>query len=136
MNLHKRELQDTNKLQAFIKTTLSLLAIGSLSTIASAETKVVGYIPTWVDMGAIVDRTDLTKLTHLNLAFMSPTASGATLNGANPACMDNTSASTINYVVQKAHQAGVKVLVSLAGGGIPSCSGNWETLLNSSNHTS
>jgi GH18 family chitinase len=133
MNLHKRELQDPNKLRAFIKMTMGLLAIGSLSTIASAETKVVGYIPTWVDMGAIVDRTDLTKLTHLNLAFMSPTSTGATLNGANPACMDGTTASTINYVVQKAHQAGVKVLVSLAGGGIPSCSGNWETLLNSTN---
>lgn len=118
-----------------ILSSVAVCTLGMLSTAVNAQTKVVGYIPTWVNMTAVVDRTELNKLTHINLAFMNPTAAGATLNGANPACMDGTSASTINYVVQKAHQAGVKVLVSLAGGGIPACSGNWETLLQPANRT-
>jgi GH18 family chitinase len=117
------------------KMAAALLAASLLSTNAQADTKVIGYLPTWVDMSAVLDRTDLTKLTHLDLAFMNPTSNGSTLSGGNPACMDGISAATLNSVVQRAHQAGVKVLVSLAGGSVPGCSGNWETLLQSGNRS-
>ncbi len=100
---------------------------------ACAQTKVVGYIPSYKNMPAVIDRTDLSKLTHLNLSFLNPNASGAVVSGGNPVCMEGASASDIHYVVNKAHQAGVKVLVSIAGGVLPACSGNWQTLLQPAN---
>lgn len=112
---------------------LGFIALTSFSSIAQAQTKVVGYIPSYKNMPAVIDRTDLSKLTHLNLSFLNPNASGAVTSGGNPVCMEGASASDINYVVNKAHQAGVKVLVSVAGGVLPPCSGNWQTLLQPAN---
>jgi len=112
---------------------LGLIALVGLSSVAQAQTKVVGYIPSYKNMPAVIDRTDLSKLTHLNLSFLNPNASGAVTSGGNPVCMEGASASDIHYVVNKAHQAGVKVLVSVAGGVIPACSGNWQTLLQPAN---
>lgn len=104
------------------------------SLLACAQTtKVVGYIPSYKNMPAVIDRTDLTKLTHLNLSFLNPNASGLVLSGGNPVCMEGASANDLHYVVNKAHQAGVKVLVSIAGGVLPACSGNWQTLLQPAN---
>ncbi|HEY0892152.1 MAG TPA: glycosyl hydrolase family 18 protein, partial [Cellvibrio sp.] len=45
----------------------------------------------------------------------------------------NVSAADVRYVIDKAQAAGVKVLASVAGGVIPACSGNWETLLQPAN---
>lgn len=73
-----------------------------------AKPFVVGYLPNWREnLPAVVQALDLAKLTHLNLAFENPTDDDGTLsyNPANDA------------VVEKAHAAGVKVLVSLGGGG-------------------
>jgi len=111
----------------------SLIGFAGITSLAQAQTKVVGYIPSYKNMPAVIDRTDLSKLTHLNLSFLNPNASGAFTSGGNPVCMEGASASDISYVVNKAHQAGVKVLVSVAGGVIPACSGNWQTLLQPAN---
>lgn len=102
---------------------------------ANAQTKVIGYIPSYKHMPTVIDRTDLSKITHINISFLNPNASGAVTSGGNPVCMDGGTGDHIRYVVQKAHAAGVKVLVSLAGGVIPGCSGNWETLLQPGNRT-
>ncbi|WP_160280156.1 carbohydrate-binding protein [Cellvibrio mixtus] len=110
-----------------------LCMLAGSSLMACAQTKVVGYIPSYKNMPAVIDRTDLSKLTHLNLSFLNPNASGAVVSGGNPVCMEGASASDIHYVVNKAHQAGVKVLVSIAGGVLPACSGNWQTLLQPAN---
>ncbi len=112
-----------------------VLAIAFCSQFSSAQTKVVGYIPAYKNMVAVADATDLSKLTHINLSFLNPNSSGVVANNGNPVCMDGATAANISYVVQKAHQAGVKVLVSLAGGVVPSCSGNWATLLQPANRT-
>lgn len=105
------------------------LVLSGLAGTALAQTKVVGYIPSYKGLRAVADRTDLAKLTHINLAFANPAPGGNFLNGGNPACMEAATGADISYVVQKAHAAGAKVLVSLAGGVIPACSGNWQTLL-------
>lgn len=102
---------------------------------AQADTKVIGYIPSYKNMPSVIDRTDLSKLTHINISFLNPNSGGAVTSGGNPVCMDGGTGDHIRYVVQKAHAAGVKVLVSLAGGVIPGCSGNWETLLQSGSRT-
>jgi GH18 family chitinase len=113
---------------------LSAFALGLYSEASLAQTKLIGYIPSYTNMTAVVDRTDLTKLTHINLAFLNPNSGAAVANGTNPVCMGgpsgaNVSGADIAYVVNKAHAAGVKVLVSMAGGGIPACSGSWQSLL-------
>lgn len=41
----------------------------------------------------------------------------------------NVSINELHKAIKQAHQAGVKVLISMAGGVIPSCSGDWEKLL-------
>lgn len=101
----------------------------SVSALSVAQTKVVGYIPAYKNMRAVVDTVDLNKLTHINLSFLNPNASGVVANNNNPVCMSGASGDDVRYVVQKAHSAGVKVLVSVAGGVVPSCSGNWANLL-------
>ena len=93
---------------------------------------VVGYVPSWGNVQSIMDNTDLTILTHINIAFFSPNSSGVMISGGQPVCSDATT-SEINYIVTKSHQNGVKVLASLAGGVVPNCSGNMATLLQPAN---
>lgn len=108
---------------------IGALALGIGSHAAHAETKVIGYIPAYKGLSAVANKTDFSKITHLNLSFLNPNSNGAITSGGNPVCMEGGSASELHYVIQKAHENNVKVLVSLAGGVIPGCSGNWETLL-------
>lgn len=105
---------------------------------ASADTKVIGYIASFTDMKAAIDKTDLSKLTHINLSFTNPDAQGKLVNNGVMTCMPgmqggNVSVEDVNYVIDKAQAAGVKVLASVAGGVIPACSGNWQALLQPAN---
>lgn len=114
--------------------TLLLVGTGLMALYANAETRVIGYVPSYKNMSAVVDKTDLTKLTHINISFLNPDASGTLTKDGDPVCMpgattSNAKASEIRYLVEKAHKAGVKVLVSVAGGVIPACSGDWAQLL-------
>ncbi len=112
-----------------------------MSQSALAATKVVGYIPAYKDMVAVANTVDFHKLTHVNLAFLSPNTSGAVAaSNGNPVCMPgagtgNVTTADIGYVVQKAHDAGAKVLVSLAGAGTWDCAGVWTTLLQPAKRT-
>ena len=110
---------------------MGVLLAGVLTQAALAQTKVVGYIPASKGLRAVTDRTDFTKLTHLNLAFANPNAAGVLLNGRNPVCMDGATGADIDYVVSRAHAAGVKVLVSVAGGVVPTreCGTDWASML-------
>lgn len=120
---------------------LFLLCVCSINLWASsvaAETKVIGYIASFTDMKAAIDKTDLSKLTHINLSFTNPNAQGKLVENDVMTCMPgmtggNVSAADVRYVIDKAQAAGVKVLASVAGGVIPACSGNWETLLQPAN---
>jgi chitinase len=103
------------------------------TTNATASTKVViGYIPAWENVQTVMNNTDLSIVTHINIAFFSPNSSGAMISGGQPVCSDATS-SDITFIVNKAHQNGVKVLASLQGGVVPSCSGNLAKLLKPAN---
>jgi GH18 family chitinase len=118
-----------------------LLCIGSsnlwANTVAT-DIKVIGYIASFTDMKTAIDKTDLSKLTHINLSFTNPDAQGKLVDNGMMTCMpgmqgDNVSAADVRYVIDTAQAAGVKVLASVAGGVIPGCSGNWETLLQPAN---
>jgi len=80
----------------------SLFLTGS----ASAQTKIVGYVPNWGDLAAFADQIDYSKVTHLNVAFENPIDDAGTMS-FNPA---------EDGLISKAHAKGVKVLVSIGGG--------------------
>lgn len=70
--------------------------------------KVVGYL---AGRGFDhIDELELEKLTYLNLAFANPDENGNLVFSGNR---------NIKPVVEKGHEAGLKVFVSLAGGGRP-----------------
>lgn len=118
-----------------------VFCMGSMSVSASGaapEIKVIGYIASFTDMKAAIDKTDLSKLTHINLSFTNPDAQGKLVDNNMMTCMPgmhggNVSVADVRYVIDKAQAGGVKVLASVAGGVIPACSGNWEKLLQPEN---
>lgn len=117
---------------------LSACSFNLWAASVAAEPKVIGYIASFTDMKAAIDKTDLSKLTHINLSFTNPNAEGKLVNGSVMTCMPgrsggNVSVAEVRYVIDKAQAAGVKVLASVAGGVIPDCSGDWETLLQPAN---
>lgn len=128
--------------QRFLATSLGLLfcvlPIDLWAGNASSDIKVIGYIASFTDMKAAIDKTDLSRLTHINLSFTNPDKQGKLVDNGVMTCMPgmeggNVSEAQVRYVINKAQAAGIKVLASVAGGVIPSCSGNWQTLLQPSN---
>lgn len=120
---------------------LCLCSMNLSASSVAAETKVIGYIASFTDMKATIDKTDLSKLTHINLSFTNPDAQGKLIDNGVMTCMpgmqgSNVSVADVRYVIDKAQAAGVKVLASVAGGVIPACSGNWEILLQPANRQS
>jgi chitinase len=114
------------------KSVAKSLTDSNLATVQATKTKVVfGYIPSWENVQTVMANTDLSILTHINIAFFSPNSAGQMISGGEPVCSD-ASSSDINYIVTQAHQKGVKVLASLQGGTIPTCSGDLATILSSS----
>ena len=85
--------------------------------------KVVGYL-----MGSNFDKIDLLELdllTHLNLAFANPDRQGNLVFGGG---ID------LRPVVSKGHDHGLKVFVSLAGGGRPDTT-IWKSVLEPDNRS-
>lgn len=100
---------------------------------------IIGYLPAFKGpMLPYMDTIDLTKVTHINLSFVNPDPQGLIVNGDLMACMDTEGhgalpVADVQAVIYRAHKAGVKVLISLGGGIIPKCSGDWPTLLRPEN---
>lgn len=94
----------------------------------------VGYLPAFRGLEAVTARSDMTHYTHINIAFANPAGDGRMVDGAAMACMGGgangaVSLAEFDAAVAKVRAAGAKVLVSLGGGTIPACSGNWADLL-------
>ncbi len=85
--------------------------------------KVVGYL----SAGGFdqIDDLELEKLTYLNLAFTNPDKNGELVFSRN---------ADIKPVVKKAHDAGLKVFVSMAGGGRPDTTA-WKSWLQPENRS-
>lgn len=81
--------------------------------------KVVGYLGS----GGLskINQLELERLTHLNLAFANPNQEGKLIFSRN---ID------IKAAVKKGHEAGLKVYISLAGGGRPDTA-IWNSVLQS-----
>lgn len=88
-----------------MKTFLLLVLSLSASALFSQDFKVIGYLATW-NFDSHTSLIEWERLTHVNLAFANPDAGGnLTTEGVN-----------IDPVVAAAHDHGVKVFISLAGG--------------------
>lgn len=83
-----------------------LCVLFALSATHAAEQRVVAYVPTWCDVARLTASVSVRQLTHLNIAFVNPTSDAGDLE--IPA--------GIAPLLAKAHEHGVRVLVSLGGG--------------------
>lgn len=122
------------KIMQSIKISLWAMALLCVPVGAADNFKVIGYIASFNDMTTTIDNTDLSRLTHINISFANPDANGDLVKDGLLTCMTDennqaVTAAELKSVIDKAHAGGVKVLISVAGGVIPSCSGNWATLL-------
>src|SRR4051812_30788479 len=86
-----------------ILTVLPVLALLFATSAASAQKKIVAYVPNWGDLPAFADTIDYARVTHLNIAFENPA--------------DDTGAlsfhSQDDALIAKAHAHKVPVLVSI-----------------------
>lgn len=100
-----------------MRSTLLLILFLSLSQAIAQPFKVVGYFPHY--RFSWVNDIDYQKLTHVNIAFANPDANGnLSCEGAN-----------IDPIVEKCHQNGCKVFISLAGGYLtPAWESAWNDL--------
>ncbi|WP_395742917.1 glycosyl hydrolase family 18 protein [Prosthecobacter sp.] len=71
-----------------------------------AQTRIVAYVPNWIDLKTFAPQIDYARLTHINIAFENPTdAKGALSFHAED-----------DLLITQAHAHGVKILVSVGGG--------------------
>jgi chitinase len=83
------------------------LVLAASCALAQAGPKVVAYVPNWIDLAKFSETIAYPKLTHINIAFENPVDDEGNLSYQEA---DAT-------VLKKAQAAGVKVLVSIGGGG-------------------
>jgi GH18 family chitinase/enterochelin esterase-like enzyme len=71
-----------------------------------AQSKVVAYVPNWIDLTSFVNDIDYARVTHINIAFENPVNDNGDLsfNSKN------------EVLIAKAHANHVKILVSIGGG--------------------
>ncbi|WP_343689405.1 glycosyl hydrolase family 18 protein [Chitinophaga sp.] len=94
-------------MQSLYRRSLCLMAILLTLTLqAVSQFKVIGYFPTWEGS---VNAIQYSKLTHINYAFLIPNADGSLQAPDDPQRLRN--------LVTAAHAAGVKVIISVGGGG-------------------
>lgn len=121
--------------------TISIIWLAMVSSLGmAADYKVIGYIASFNDMAGTLEKTDLSKLTHINISFANPDQNGDLTNNGSLTCMTNgdgqpVTVSELQAAIDKAQAAGVKVLISVAGGVIPACAGNWAQMLKPENRS-
>ena len=96
--------------------------------------RVIGYLPGYKGLAESLAKIELSYVSHLNLAFANPDKQGNFMDNGSLLCMPSdsdqqVSTAEIQQVVKRAHAAGVKVLMSVAGGVLPACAGDWDHLL-------
>ena len=89
--------------------TVGFVSRAAVKKDSAGSFKTIGYLMLdRDDMQSVLSAIDFSKLTHINLAFINPGASGAF-----------NDMPTIPQIVTLAHSKGVKVLMSVGGGNIP-----------------
>ena len=86
-----------------------LFVIFALASLSHARERpvVAGYVPLWSNLQTLTESLDFQKLTHINIAFLNPADEAGMLK------FDGK----VAPLIAVAHRHGVKVLVSIGGGG-------------------
>jgi GH18 family chitinase len=111
-----------------------LALIFTASPVRAAERSVaIGYLPTFKGLADAVKRADFRDYTHVDLAFVNPGRSGEFMVDGALVCAPAGGGSMVTdaalrEVVRKVHGAGAKILVSVGGGTVPPCGGDWAEL--------
>ncbi len=118
---------------AVIGVTLVMLVLAQGSE-AAAEPVMVGYLPAFNGLEKALRTTPIDHYTHINIAFANPDASGALVSDGEMTCMavgngEHASVAMLRDAVTRLKRKGARVLLSVAGGVIPECSGDWAQLL-------
>jgi GH18 family chitinase len=113
------------------------IAIASSAHAETAEPVLIGYAAVFRGLEASIDHPSAGRYTHINLAFANPDREGAMVKGKALVCfpVSETAMLTRKQLrkgVARLRARGSKVLVSVAGGVIPECSGDWAELLSRS----
>jgi chitinase len=93
-------------MRTYIIRSVAVAVLVMLNSNVLAQTKIVAYVPNWVDLATFVDSIDYAKLTHINIAFENPVDDAGTLSFS----------SKNDVLIARAHEKRVKVLVSIGGG--------------------
>lgn len=114
---------------------LALLA-AALPAHAAGRPVMVGYFPAFKGLEARLATTRIGHYTHINIAFANPDASGALVREGTMTCMSGGAAGAVTVAelrdaAARLRAKGARVLLSVAGGVIPECSGDWAALLGS-----
>ncbi len=80
----------------------------SAQRVAPTRSRVVAYVPNWIDVNAFADTIDYARLTHINIAFENPRNADGDLD-FHPAD---------DALIARAHAHHVPVLISIGGGGV------------------
>jgi chitinase len=95
-----------NNYKRMLQKCMIILVLGAFN-LATAQKKVIAYIPNWIDLNAFSSTVQYSKLTHINIAFENPDANGyLSFNSGS------------NAIINAAHAQNVKVFVSLGGGSV------------------
>lgn len=86
-----------------------------LHPVADAQFRVVGYLNTWDHFPGNVSCIPFGKITHLHIAFAQPDAKG-----------DLRVIKGLSEVVKKAHENGVKILISMGGADLDGTGKYWR----------
>jgi chitinase len=94
---------------------ITLCVMGITTLRSHAQFKVVGYLVNWGNFVSDASSVDYTRVTHINIAFLNPDASGVLSPTTN-----------LSNVVTIVHNNNRKILASLGGASAPA---SWGTLL-------
>jgi GH18 family chitinase len=111
-----------------------LAALLASSRVDAASPPVIGYLPAFKGFAQVLPRADFRQYTHVDLAFVNPGPSGDVLGADALICAPAGDGSMVSLegvreLVRKAHRANAKVLVSVGGGTVPPCGGDWAALV-------
>lgn len=113
---------------------IALVFTPPLAAESRARPVLVGYVAAFKGMRPAIARLPRSTYTHLNIAFANPGPTGRFVTGDRLACMADGSGGTMTRAalksgVRAAQATGARVLLSVGGGVIPGCSGDWAALL-------
>lgn len=86
--------------------TLSTVPLPAQTNRPKPSARVVAYVPNWNDLAKFTESIDYARLTHINVAFENPVNESGDLSYHRQN----------DLLIAKAHEKGLKILVSIGGG--------------------